>query len=131
MSQLPTDRTILRCIFDAHYADYPSKGDPYVPIDLYGIATKLRCTPEILHGRLLYDMGTRWESRDPADVKMVRVSILAKRIGEELHVVHFPYLVGILAGLDEQRRRDLWAVGLSIFATAVAIGAAIAQIIAS
>lgn len=130
MAKLHTDRKILRCIFDMYSADYPLKGDPVIPVDLYAIAARLGCDARLLFGRLYYDMGTRLRHRDPLDPNVTLASVFEPVVGSRRHVVNFPYLAAMLALLEEQRRRDLWTVGLSIAAIVVATGSAIVQVIA-
>lgn len=130
MAKLATDQAILRCIFDMYSADYPEKGDPLLPIDLHAVATRLGCDARLLFGRLYYDMGTRLRHRDPRDPNVTLASIFEPRAGEQRHVVNFPYLTAMLALLEEQRRRDLWTIGLSIAAIVVASVSAIVQMIA-
>jgi len=127
MAKLHTDREILRCIYDMYRTDYPEKGDPLIPIDLAAVAAKLGCTPHLLFGRLHYDMGTRLKHRSPNDPNLTLASVFEMKAGNQRHVVNFPYLAAVLAALQEQRRRDLWTVWLSVGAIVVAVGSAVLQ----
>lgn len=127
MGKIRTDREILRCLYDMYHADYPGKGDPLVPVDIPTVAKRLGCTPELLFGRLYYDMGTRLRYRDPKDPRVTLASIFEPVAGSVRHVVNFPYLTAVLAGQEEQRRRDLWTTGLAVLAIVVAVGSAIVQ----
>lgn len=128
MHKIRTDREILRCVYNMYREDYPRKGDPLLPVDLLSVAKKLDCPPELLFGRLHYDMGTRLRHRDPKNPHITLASIFEPVAGDKRHVVNFPYLTAVLATLEEQRRRDLWTTGLAVLAIVVAVGAAVAQL---
>jgi hypothetical protein len=134
MRRLPTDREILRVIFDEYRKDYPSKGKVHVPIDMQHVARKLGLDEDMLFGRLYYDMGTRLRYRDPVNPDRILASIYEPQAGNVRHVVNFPYLVGKLSELEDQQRQQRWTIGISIGAAifaAVAAGAAVGQWLAS
>jgi hypothetical protein len=131
MARIHTDRQLLRCIFDMYAANYPSKGDPHVPIDVEAVAKRLRCSPQLLFGRLHFDMGTRLKHRDPSDPRKVLASVFEIQVGEKRHTVNFPYLAAVLADLDEKSRRNAWTLWLSIGAIVVAIASAVVQLLTS
>jgi hypothetical protein len=58
VSKLPTDREVLKRIYDMYEPSYPGarpgENDPYVAVDLAAVAARLRCKPELLFGRLYY-----------------------------------------------------------------------------
>jgi hypothetical protein len=68
MNKLPTDREILKCIFDLYKSDYPGpKGedgrganDPFIHIDLTKVSARLDCTPELIFGRLYYHLDAKY-----------------------------------------------------------------------
>src|SRR5690606_26414547 len=101
MKQLPTDRDILKCIFEMYEPSYPGipageihgKHDPYVPIDLRAVAEKLDCKPEMLFGRLYYhlDAKFRYTQDSGAQVPLFRLPGNSDR-----HSVNFPYLAAVL-----------------------------------
>lgn len=128
MTQLHSDRKILRCIYDMYVADYPGKGDPHVPVDLTAVAERLGMLPHLLFGRLHYDMGTRFRHRDPTNPGNTLASIFEVKVGGTRHAVNFPYLAAVLAQLEETYRRDAWTIGLSIAAIIVAVGSALVQL---
>ena len=128
-TRLHTDREVLRCIFDMYEADYPSKGDPHLPVDLTVIAANLRCSPHLLFGRLHYDMGARLRHPDPTDPKKTIASIFESAVGDKRHFVNFPYLAAHLAQLDNEHRRSSWTRWLAIGAVVVACISAGFQIV--
>ncbi|MGB8437657.1 MAG: hypothetical protein WCE38_25720, partial [Burkholderiales bacterium] len=64
MNTLPTDREILKCIFEMYEPAYPGtqpgetrgKNDPYMPIDLRAVASRMNCKTEMLFVRLYYHL---------------------------------------------------------------------------
>jgi hypothetical protein len=66
VSKLPTDREVLKRIYDMYEPSYPGarpgENDPYVAVDLAAVAARLRCKPELLFGRLYYHLrsGPTW-----------------------------------------------------------------------
>lgn len=128
---LPTDRAILRCIFDMYRKDFPrgdlGAGKVFIPIDVEAVARRLGVDKHLLFGRLHYDMGTRLKHRDPKDPNLTLASVFEPLVGSQRHSVNFPYLAAVLAGLEEQRRRDLWTTGLAILALVVAVATAAVQ----
>ena len=80
MSKLPTDRQVLRCIYEMYDAAYPGvppgevrgENDPYLSIDVYAVAKLLDCKPELLFGRLYYylDAKHRYKQENGALVSL-------------------------------------------------------------
>jgi hypothetical protein len=118
---LRTDRQILMALYLMYRADYPTKGDPWLPIDIPAVAERLRCEPRLLFGRLHYDMGTRYKHRSPNDANLILASVFEMAAGDKRHVINFPYVVALLAGMQSENRRNWAAVALSIFAVVVSV----------
>ena len=95
--------------------------------DPYKVAGKLGCHPELLFGRLYFDMGTRLRHRDPRDPNTTLASVYEKQAGTKRHVVNFPYLAAVLAGLESENRKVLFALWLSGAALIVSIIAIVMQ----
>lgn len=133
MSKLPTDRQVLRCIYEM-YAAYPGnslgqaqgENDPYLPIDIPDVAKRLDCKPELLFGRLYYylDAKYRYKQENGALVSLFHLNIQGKR-----HCVHFPFLASILAGNEEEHKRHSWSLAVSIVALVLSVSAIVAQVI--
>lgn len=127
VNKLQTDRKILRCIFAMYRDDYPAKGDPFIQIDPIKVAAKLGCHPELLFGRLHYDMGTRLRHRDPRDPNKTLASVYEMKAGDKRHVVNFPYLAAVLAGLESENRKARIAIWLSGAALMVSVVGLVVQ----
>jgi len=133
MNQLRTDRELLRCIYEMYNASYPhDTGNPgigpYVFIDVRAVADRLNCKPDIVFGRLYYhlDEEYRYLRDDGAHVNLFHMNL-----AEKGHAVHFPYLVAILAGLEQEHRRQFWALAFSVLALVVSIASLITNIAAN
>src|SRR3990172_8466373 len=134
MNTLPTDRKILECIYEMYESVYPGKesgevrgkNDPYLPIKVSEVASRLGCIPEMLFGRLYYhlDAKYRYKQDDGAQVHLFSI-----QVGSERHCVNFPYLAAVLAEKDEEHARQLWSLGLSIAALVLSVASIIAQVV--
>jgi len=92
-----------------------------LPIDVRRVAERLRCSPELLFGRLHYDMGARLRDRNPCDANLTEASIFEVKAGDEMHCVNFPYLSSHLANLEHEEHRASRTFWLAIGAFAIAI----------
>jgi hypothetical protein len=134
MTKLWTDRYVLQCIFDMYGSSYPGaktasgsrENDPYVSIDIAAIARKLDCNPELLFGRLYYhlDRKYRYKQEDGALVALFHI-----QVGDKRHAVQFPYLASILAGLNQEFRRQWVPLGVSLFSLGVSLTSLIVSIL--
>ncbi|WP_426994382.1 hypothetical protein [Methylomonas sp. CM2] len=133
MSALPTDRRILECIYEMYQNAYPGrelgeargKYDPYLPINVTDVATRLGCLPELLFGRLYYHLDAKYRYEQDGGAK---VHLFSLQVGSERHCVNFPYLAAVLAEKDEEHSRQLWSLWLSIAALVLSVAAIVAQV---
>ena len=90
-----------------------AENDPYIAIDASALAERLGCKPELLFGRLYYhlDQKYRYKQDDGALVPLFYL-----KVGEKRHAIHFPYLAAILAGLEQEHRKQAWSLAISILA---------------
>lgn len=131
---IPTDRQILRCIFEKYAPDYPGKeagevrgkNDPYLPIKIHEVATRLGCSPEMLFGRLYYHLDAKFHYTKDGNAE---VHLFSLKVGSEMHCVNFPYLAAVLAEKDEEHKRQLWSLGVAIAALVLSVASIIAQVI--
>jgi hypothetical protein len=64
MSKLPTDREVLKCMYETYESFYPGvqlwcgswRIDPYIAIVVPTVAEKLKCNADLLFGRLYYHL---------------------------------------------------------------------------
>lgn len=133
MNRLPTEREVLRCIYDMYEPQYPGipsdavrgENDPYVSIDIRAVAERLGCKPELLFGYLYYHLDAKHRYKAGENTS---VHLFALKVSEKRHGVNYPYLAALLANHDLEHRRQLWSVGLSILALVLSAGAIVAQI---
>lgn len=102
------------------------ENDPYLPVDLNAIAHKLNCKPEILFGRLYYHLDAKhcYKQDSGASVHLFHINIQDKG-----HTVHFPYLTAILAGHDQEYKKQLWSTAFSVLAIALSVAALVVNIL--
>jgi hypothetical protein len=51
-------------------------------------------------------------------------------VGQEHNCINFPLMEAVLAGLWQQRRRDLWTFWISVVSMGIAIGSLVVAIVA-
>lgn len=134
MNRLPTDRKVLRCIYDMYKGAYPGnsladgkgENDPYLPIDVFAIAKRLNTKPELIFGRLYYYLDSRhsYKQEGGALVPLFQVNFQGKR-----HCVHFPFLASILADLEFEHSKYWWPLVVSVVAALLSLGAVVAQVV--
>lgn len=127
---IPTERKILRCIYDMYEASFPvegkSAGKVMVAIDIEAAAKKLKCDKHILFGYLYYHLDHKYRYSTSENVF---VHLFAPKAGELRHAINLPYLAAILAGQDQEHSKFIWSLGVSLVALALSVGAIIAQLI--
>jgi hypothetical protein len=129
---LPTERQVLRQIFDMYEASYPGErpgeNDPFVAIDIHAVSAKLNCKPHLLFGYLYYLLEHKYRYKTGENTY---VSLFAPKAGNMRHAVNYPYLAAILAGHDQEQSKYRWSLIFSVLALALSICAIIAQLASS
>jgi hypothetical protein len=135
MSKLRTDREVLRCIYSMYESAYPGvkpgqtrgENDPYVPIDVRAVASRLGAKPELLFGRLYYhlDAKHRYKQEGGASVHLFLLDLQGKG-----HSVNFPYLASILAGHEQEYRKLFWSMVFSVAALLVSLASLVVSLLA-
>lgn len=132
--KLPTDREILKCIYEMYKSEYPKyiegeligKNDPYVPIDIWKIADKLNAQPELVFGRIYYHLNRKYSYRDDKDAT-VNLYILEFRDTNNYPIIkksiHFPLLASILSGMNDEHSKYYYPFLISIGALIVSFAA--------
>jgi len=124
--KLPTDFQILNDIYSHYYDTFVtfSKDSPqrsakiYVPIDIIDIAKRFGVDPDIIFGRLYYYLEEKFSYVRPGGTKVPFFTLAA---GPDKHCVNFPLLASVLAGMRQEWRRDLWAIGIALASIVISI----------
>lgn len=128
-TSIPTERRILRCIFDLYEPVFPGEGKGLltvmVPIDIEAVAKELGCEKHILFGYLYYHLDQKYKYKTGENSA---VHLYAPRAGELRHAVNLPYLAAILAGLEQDHSRNFWSLFVSVMALVLSVGAILAQL---
>jgi hypothetical protein len=131
-TSLPTERDVLRGIFDMYEESYPSakpgENDPFIAIDINAVSAKLNCKPQLLFGYLYYFLEHKYHHKTGENTY---VSLFAPTAGNMRHAVNYPYLAAILAGHDQEQSKYRRSLILSLVALALSVGAIIAQFVAT
>ncbi len=131
-TKLPTERQVLRRIYDMYETSYPlgelGVRDTFVPIDIGAVAEALGCKPELLFGYLYFHLD--YKHRYPSG-ENAHVHLFAPQAGELRHAVNFPYLAAILAAHDQEHSKYVWSLGVSLVALALSVGAIVAQLVSA
>ena len=126
MKGVPTDLKILNAIYDRYYDEFSNyeKGSSsrstkmYVPIDTVAIAKGFRVDEDLIFGRLYYHLEHKYGYVQDDGA---RVHFFAMRIGGDHHCVHFPYLEGVLADLQQENRKFNIMATIAAFAVPISL----------
>jgi hypothetical protein len=128
-SSLPTERQVLRAIYEMYSQAYPGKtpgeNDPYLAVDVRAVADRLKCKPHLLFGYLYYYLERKYKYETGPNTY---VHLFVMQVGQLRHAVNFPYLAGILAAHEQEHRKTWLPLVISGLALLVSIGAVIAQV---
>jgi hypothetical protein len=131
----PTDFEILKTISESHREEFSSYTEDdasgrsskvMVPIDIPAIAKHLGIDAEMVFGRLYYHLDPKYG--EPAFQGRPRKALFTPVAGKDKNCVNFPLLEAVLAGLWQERRRDLWALGTALFSLVIAIASLLISI---
>lgn len=117
-----------------HYHSYPGRelpngkreNDPYMHISVRDVAAVLKCSPELLFGRLYYHLDAKYRYKQEGGAE---VHLFAMKVGDTMHCIHFPYLAATLAEHDAEHSRFAWTLWLSIAALVLSGASIIAQVV--
>ena len=129
MPAIPTDERLLAEIYKRYVRPFSDWSDEnktrsakiWVPIDVDALASKFRCDPDLIFGRLYYHMNEKYGSHTGDGD---RVNFFNIRLGQDRHCVNFPLLTSVLADLQDDRKRFLISTrvaGLSLIVSAISI----------
>jgi len=132
-NKIPTEREVLRCIYDMHLTQYPFKpekgpiGQVMIPIDIDAVANKLGTNKYLLFGYLNSYLDQKYRHKTGENSF---IHLFTPVVGDMRHAVNFPYLAAILAAQDQEHSKFAWSLGVSLVALALSVGAIIAQLVA-
>lgn len=130
----PSDLKVLGTIYKLYYEEFTNhslekdvqngrQSKIFVPIDCKMIAKELNVDSDIVFGRLYYHMQQKYGyTRDDGS----KVAFYTAIEGEEKRCVNFPLLASVLAGLQEENSKFLWATLMSGFALLISIAVPVA-----
>jgi hypothetical protein len=128
----PSDFELLRAIYQRHRGDFtvpraPSAVGVAVPIDIPAIAETLGTTSDAVWGRLYHHLDRIYGEAKPADGSARRALFIPGAAEENR--INFPLLEAALAGLWQERNRQLWALWVSVTSIALALAALIVSVL--
>jgi len=124
--KIPSDFDILNTIYTDYYHEFsnyseskPSRSTKnFVPINLKKIASKLDVDGDIVFGRMYHHLTEKY-SYQKADDSWVHFFMV--NFENDHHVIHFPLLASVLAGLSEERNKSNRSFYLSLAAFVISI----------
>lgn len=129
-NSVPTERQVLRCIFDMYEGAFPVKGPSLgktmIAIDIDAVAQKLGCDKNILFGYLYYHIDYKYRYKTGENTS---VHLFAPAVGELRNAVNLPYLTAVLAAQEQEHSKFAWSLGVSLIALALSVGAIVAQVV--
>lgn len=132
MRRPPTDFELLQAIYKRHrdeYANFPEGSRATknaVPIDIPAIATELGVDPNSVFGRLYHHLDPIYSTYSP-DGR--RKGLFIAQPGTAKDLIVFPVLEAALAGLWQERRRDLWTRSVAALSLVIATVSLVVAII--
>jgi hypothetical protein len=129
----PSDFELLKAIYERHRRDFTlpraaGSTGVFVAIDIPGVATALGTGADTVFGRLYHHLDHVY-GEEPRDDESGRRALFLARPGNEADCINFPLLEAVLAGLWQERNRQLWAVWASAISIAIALSALIISIV--
>jgi hypothetical protein len=133
----PTDYQLLHEIYSRYRDDFASyvegaaegrSAKIFVPVDLQEIANHFGVDVDSIFGRLYYHLeGKYGEERNEKGGS--RKAFFTPVAGRDKNCVNFPLLEAVLAGLWQQRGRDLLAFATAVLSLGIALAALLVSIL--
>ena len=129
----PSDYELLKEIWERYRAEFQqtrpiTQTGILLPIDIPAIAAALGTDADSVFGRLYYHLDPIYGEAPRADGSPQKV-LFTPLANDEPNCINLPLLEAVLAGLWQERNRQLWAVWASAISVAVALAALIVSII--
>ena len=128
--KVPSDLDILEAIYKDYYqafASYEKSDDSrtskvYVPIDCAKIAKLLKTDGDIVFGRLYYHLQNKYGYKKNNGLN---IDFFALSVGQtnkpDRHVVNFPLMASVLAGMQQENAKFEVGTKISIVALAISL----------
>lgn len=121
MKKLPTDRSILKKIYNSYYdvfkdfeIDSKTRSSKiYVPIDIEKISNDFNVDNDLIFGRLYYHLDKKYGYTQTDGSK---VHLFTPKVGSDLNAVNFPLLGAILSEMEETYQKNGLSIILSVAA---------------
>jgi len=134
MNRLPTDRQILLKIYKQYFKTFEQfskeKADRdtkiYVPIDIKQISKEFGLDPDIVFGRLYYHLDKKYGYEQSDGTK---VCLFSPVVGKDRNAVNFPLVSAILSDMQEEKKKYMISIILSIIALTVSFLSILTSII--
>ena len=126
--KIPTERQVLRCIYDMYLCEYPFQpekgpiGQVMLPVDMEAVASRLGISKYLLFGYLYTYLDHKYRHKTGENTF---IHLFAPVVDDMRHAVNFPYLAALLAGHDQEHSKFAWSLGVSLVALALSVGAII------
>ena len=130
----PTDYELLQVIYKRHRREFVHGVDTrstrvFVPLDVSAVADDLGVDPNSVVGRLYHHLDPIYAQEPDLSVgRTARKSLFSLQVGNEVNCINFPLMEAVLAGLWQQRRRDLWTLWLAVISLGIAFGSLVVAI---
>ena len=130
----PTDYELLHVIYKRHRREFVHGADTrstrvFVRLDVLAVADDLGVDPNSVVGRLYHHLDPIYaQEPDPSVGRTARKSLFSLRVGNEVNCINFPPMEAVLAGLWQQRRRDLSTLWLAVISLGIAVGSLVVAI---
>jgi hypothetical protein len=131
----PSDFELLKAIYEYHRGDYtasridrPTRAGVMIPIDITAIAATLDTDDDTVFGRLYHHLD-RVYGEEERDDGRGRRALFTPLAGNEPNCINFPLLEAVLAGLWQERDRQLWTFWASLISISIALAALIVSIV--
>jgi len=133
MKRPPTDREILKLIYERYYDEFITFDEEnggrrhkiFIPIDCVQIAKELGVDEDIVFGRLYYHLEKKYGyiQHDGGHVNLFSINL-----GKDHHVIHFPLLSSILAEMEQANFRFITPIIISVVALVFSVVSFISSI---
>ncbi len=126
MLENPSDRVIVKCIYDTYRAKIEKSKNQgpslpsalYIQIDRNSIAKKLNMHPDVLYGRLLYHLNKKHSYEE---VNGAKIHLFSHEVESGALAVNFPLLGAVLADVEQSFYRYMLPVVLSMVALTLSV----------